>query len=59
MSSYIVTSNKHKPRCPRMNILSSRYNVNVFSKRCSFLEQMEEEELDNLKSMIRAMKVIE
>jgi len=51
------SSNQYKPRDPRMNSLCGHYDVNVFEKRYSFLEEMEEDEMQKLKNRIRAKKL--
>lgn len=56
-SDVIQSTQMYKPRDPRMDSLCGHYDVNVFEKRFAFLEEMEDQELDNLKDRIKAKKL--
>ena len=51
-----IGANKYKPRDPRMTSLSGHYDENIFDKRYSFLEEVQEKEIKQLKLRINAWK---
>ena len=52
-----VGANKYKPRDPRMQSLSGFLDQNVFEKRYEFLEQVQSDEIDKMKTRVKAWKV--
>jgi len=51
-----IGANKYKARDPRMTSLSGHLDENIFDKRYSFLEEVQEKEIKQLKLRINAWK---
>jgi len=53
----VLIKNKYKPRDPRMHSINGNFDVDAFEKKYSFLEEMEEKEIEKYKAQIGARKL--